>query len=268
MRQSALSIVAGVIIACSAAGTEPAYSETAKPASADTLTIGAAHTLKGTLQGLVPIFEQEYGVRVNVIYGASHTLRRQIEHGNTVNAIDLFLPDVLEELEQLQKKGLTLTEHVHLYAQSPLVLVMASSPNASIPSWVSLGGNRPVRIGVGDPRTSFGRITARALFKNGSRFAKSSFRHAIHTDDIVNLVDSGAVDVGVVYRADAIRNGQVRIVDEQPTGDELPVRFAGSVIRTCGPHACAIANQFMAFLQTPRIQMLLLKYGFEPLSSM
>src|SRR6185436_136251 len=74
-------------------------------AQAESLTVGAAPSLKAAFQEIVPMFESEYGATVRVVYGPSQTLRRQIENGAP---IDVFLPASFEELERLQKKGLTL----------------------------------------------------------------------------------------------------------------------------------------------------------------
>jgi ABC-type molybdate transport system, periplasmic component len=49
---------------------------TQDPVQAETLTVAAAHSLKGAFQNIVPMFEEEYGVTVQVVYGPSQTLRR------------------------------------------------------------------------------------------------------------------------------------------------------------------------------------------------
>ena len=98
---------------------------------AEALTVAAAHSLKGAFQDIVPMFQEEYGVTVQVVYGPSQTLRRQIEQGAP---IDVFLPESFEEVEKLQKKGLTLNGGPRIFAQTSLVLVMsAASPAARSP---------------------------------------------------------------------------------------------------------------------------------------
>ena len=78
----ALASIAGVV-------------STVNPVQAETLTVAAAHSLKGAFQDIVPLFEKEYGVTVQVVYGPSQTLRRQIEKGEP---IDVFLPEGVEEV--------------------------------------------------------------------------------------------------------------------------------------------------------------------------
>jgi molybdate transport system substrate-binding protein len=73
---------------------------TAERVEAETMTIGADHSLKPAFQAIVPMFEKEYGATVHVVYGPSKTLRRQIENGAP---IDVFFAAV-EEVEKLEWK--------------------------------------------------------------------------------------------------------------------------------------------------------------------
>ena len=100
---------------------------TGEPIRAETLTVGAAPSLKAAFQEIVPMFEKEHGATVRVLYGPSQTLRRQIEKGAP---IDVFLPAAVEEVEKLHAKGLTLNGAPRIYAQTSLVLVMSAASRA------------------------------------------------------------------------------------------------------------------------------------------
>lgn len=232
------------------------------PAQAETLTIGAAHSLKPAFQEIVPMFEKEYGAKVSVVYGPSHTLRRQIEKGAE---IDVFLPEAVEEVERLHKKGLTLNGGPRIYAQTSLVLVMSSASKATSISFHEVLPNGATRIAVADPRVStLGDITARAFTKLDPAYkTRSQVLHGQHSDEIVNLVQTGKADVGIVYRADAINSGEVRIIDEAPTGISTPVQLGEALVWTCRKASLGVAEEFLDFMMSPRIQKLLLKYGFD-----
>ncbi len=230
---------------------------------AEPLTVGAGPSLQAALQKLIPMFEQEYGATVHVLYGPSGELRRQIEQGAP---IDVFLPGAAEEVEILRKKGLTLGEP-RIYAQTPLVLVMsAASPAASI-SFHDVLPNGASRIAVADPKTSaLGKITARALAKLDQAYTTHlRLLYAQHTGDILHLLHTGAADAGIVYRADALNGGELRLVQVVP-GDTM-VRFGAAVVWTCRKASLPVAQKFLDFIESTRIQKLLLHYGFEPVSS-
>lgn len=248
------------------ATVDSAEAETVEDARADTLTIGAAHSLKAALQAILPIFEREYGAKVRVVYGPSQILRQQIEKGRP---IDVFLPGAAEEVQKLQKKGLTLNGGPRIYAQTSLVLVMSTTSPATAISFHDVLPNRALRIAVADPKTSaLGPITTRALAKLDPAL-KNRLRllYAQHSEDIVNLVRTGKADAGIVYRVDAINGGQVRIIDEAPGGAQTLVQLGQAVVWTCRNASLNVAEQFVDFIMSTRIQKLLPHYGLEPVIS-
>lgn len=236
------------------------------PVQAEALTIGAAPSLRTTLQEIVPMFEKEYGADVEIVYGPSQTLRRQIEKGAP---IDLFLPASAEEVEKLHSKGLTLNGGPRIYAETSLVLVMSATSRVMPISFNEALPNGATRIALGDPKiSSLGEITARALTKFDPAY-KSGFKllPAQHAEDIVNLIHTGKADMGIIYRVDAINSPHVRIIDETPAGTHTPVRLGQAVVWTCRKASLKVAEEFFDFIMSSRIQKLLLKYGFVSVSS-
>jgi molybdate transport system substrate-binding protein len=236
---------------------------TGEHVQAANLTIGAAHSLKPAFEEIVPMFEKEYGATVQIVYGPSQTLRRQIEKGAP---IDVFLPEAVEEVEKLHKKGLTLNGGPRIYAQTSLVLVMSATSQATSISFRDVLPNRATRIALGVPITSaLGQNTAWAFTKLDSAYKnRSQILYGQHSGEIMNLVHTGKADVGVVYRVDAINNGQVRIIDEIPTESYTAVQFGEALVSTCREASLGVAEEFLDFMMSPRIQRLLLKYGFDP----
>ncbi|MGC3976573.1 MAG: substrate-binding domain-containing protein [Nitrospira sp.] len=114
-----------------------------------------------------------------------------------------------------------------------------------------------------------GPITARALRAVDPSY-KDRFRliSATHHDEVIDMIRREEAEMGLVYRVDAINNsGQVRIIDEMPGGAYTPVRFGQAIAWTCRDESRVAAEQFTEFFMSPRIQKLLLKYGFEPATS-
>jgi molybdate transport system substrate-binding protein len=236
---------------------------TGEAVQAETLTVGAAPSLKAALHQILPMFESEYGAKVTLVYGPSQTLRRQIEKGAP---IDVFLPAAIEEVEKLHQKGLTLKGGVRIYAQTSLVLVMSAASLATSVSFREVLPNGGTRIALGDPKTSsLGDITARALTKLDPAYKhRSHLLYAQHAEEIVNLLHTAEADVGIVYRVDAINSGHVRIIDEAPAGTHTPVQFGGAIVWTSRNASLPVAEAFLDFMTSPRIQKLLIQYGFDP----
>ena len=146
---------------------------------------------------------------------------------------------------------------------------MATASQATSVSFRDVLPNRAIRIAVVDPKTSaLGEITARSLTQFDPAYRnRSRILHAQHSDDVVNLVGTGQAEVGIVYRVDAINSGQVRIIDEAPTGRYTPVQFGQAIVWTCRNASLPIAEEFFNFIMSPRVQKLLLKYGFDSVPS-
>lgn len=254
-----LSMTVGILCGISAAILTGGY------AHAVTLTVGAPPSLRTALTEILPMFEREYGVPVEVVYSPSRTLSRQIEQGAP---IDVFLAAGTVEVDSLHKKGLTLNGEPRIYAQTSLVLVMSANSLATLVSFHDALPDHTTRIALGDPRTSsLGDITARALTKHHLTYQTGPhILHAPHSEDIMSLIHAGKADVGLVYRIDAINGGQVRISDEAPIGTYVPVQFGHAVVSTCRENVRGAAKQFSDFLMSSRIQKLLVNYGFDPVS--
>ena len=244
-----------------ALGALAAIAVTCEPVLAERLTVGAPPSLRPALTDILPMFEREHDVAVHVVYTPSKTLMREIENGAPV---DVFLSAGLDEVEHLYKKGLTLNGKPRVYAQTSLVLVMSSDSLASLISFPEALQTPTIHIALGDPQTSsLGVITAKALTKLTAYKTLPNIHYAPHSEDIIHLVRTGKADVGLVYRVDTINSGQVRISDDSPLGTYLPIQFGQAVVSTCRPALRSAAEEFSNFLMTPRIQKLLIKYGFD-----
>jgi molybdate transport system substrate-binding protein len=232
------------------------------PSYAEPLTVGAPPSLRAAFREIVPLFEQEYRTAVNLVYTPSKTLLKQIEKGAS---IDVFISAGLEEVESLHKKGLTLNGPARIVALTSLVLVMAADSPATFVSFDDALANHTTRIALGNPEVSYlGEVTARALSKAHANYkSRTHVLYAAHTEDIVELIRSRKADVGLVYRANVINNGEVRISDETPLGADVQITFGQAVVSTCRASLRSAAEQFSDFLMTPRVLRLLEKYGFD-----
>ena len=235
---------------------------TSESAHADTLTVGAPPSLRAAFSEILPMFEREYGAEVNVVYAPSKTLLYQVEQGAS---IDVFLSAGVSEVEHLHKKGMTLNGRPRIYAHTSIVLVMATDSPAMFISLHDALSNQSTRIALGDAKvSSLGDITAQALTQLYPRYKRRPHvLYASHSEDIINLIARGKADVGVIYRVDSISSAQVRISDDAPFGTYVPIGFAQAVVSTCRASLRSVAEQFSDFLMTPRIQLLLVKYGFD-----
>ena len=160
-------------------------------AQPETLTIAAANSLKEALGKVLPLFEAQHReINVRVIYGPSQTLRNQIEQGAPV---DVFLPSLFEEIEQLEKKGLVIQGTKRAYAGTSLVLITGTALPAPVGSIHDLQSMPVRRLAVGDPKTSsVGKVAAQFLkYSNLEPRLKSQYVFGEHSRAVLDLVAKG-----------------------------------------------------------------------------
>jgi molybdate transport system substrate-binding protein len=260
MNRQSVYILMFLIVTISVWATQPVYAD-----HPQTLTIAAANSLKDALRTVLPIFEKEQGnVEVRVVWGPSQTLRDQIQQGAP---IDVFLPSSIEEIDVLEKKGLTLPGTKHVYAKTALVLITQSALPTKVASLNDLSHPEVRRIALGNPKTSsVGKFAAEAL-KNTrlDDSLKPRYVYGEHSGAVLDLVAAGEAEVGLVYRTDAIRNKKVQILMELSPESHAPIVYAlGTVWTSKHP---SLAQRFHEFIISPAIQDILKSYGFDRTSS-
>jgi molybdate transport system substrate-binding protein len=236
---------------------------TAKPVQAapETLTIAAANSLRDAFRQILPLFEaHDKDINVRVIYGPSQTLSKQIEEGAP---IDVFLPSLVEEIEQLEKKGLVIQGTRRVYAGTSLVLIAGTELPAPVASVQDLRTALIRYIAIGDPKTSsVGKVAAQFLkYSKLDSQLKAQFVYGEHSRAVLDLVAKGEADIGIVYRTDAIANRKVRIFDTAPEGSHTPIRYGVAAVWTA--KNISGAGDFINFLATPQVQALLQEHGFD-----
>lgn len=233
-------------------------------AQPETITIAAANSLKDALRKILPLFETEHrNINVRVIYGPSQTLRSQIEQGAPV---DIYLPSLFEEIDQLEAKGLIIQGTKRAFAATSLVLITGTALPAPISTIQDLQTIPVRRIAVGDPKTSsVGKVSAQFLkYSKLEPKLKSQYVLGEHSRAVLDLVAKGEAEIGVVYRTDAISNPGVRILDTAPVGSHTPVRYGVAAAWTA--QNITAAGDFIEFLLSPAIQTHLQEFGFDRVS--
>jgi molybdate transport system substrate-binding protein len=230
-------------------------------AQPETLTIAAANSLRDALRKLLPAFESQHPeVSVRVIYGPSQTLRKQIEEGAPV---DVYLPSLSEEIDQLSKKGLIIDGTKRIYAGTSLVVITGPVLPAPVRSIEDLHSIPVRRIAVGDPKTSsVGKVAAQFLkFSKLDPKLKSQYVYGEHSRAVLDLVSKGEAEIGVVYRTDAVTDSHVRILDTAPAESHAPIQYGVAIVWTA--RNITAAGDFIEFLLSSGTQDELKKYGFD-----
>ncbi|WP_026881942.1 molybdate ABC transporter substrate-binding protein [Clostridium akagii] len=241
------------------AKTSSAPAPKAKPV---TLTISAAASLTESMGEIKTLYKKEKpNVTINYNFGSSGALQQQIEQG--ANA-DLFFSAATKQMTELQKKGLILDKtNVNLLGNT-VVLITKKDSTLDINNFKDLSDDKIKKIALGEPKTVPVGQYSEEIFTSLGILDKVKTK-AIYGSDVKQVlawVESGNVDVGVVYGTDAKSSKKVKVIAvANKSLYKTPVVYPVAVIKAS--KNVTDTKAFLKFLSTAQAKKIFIKYGFN-----
>ena len=233
-------------------GTAASLFACARPV-ASPLILFAAASLVDAIGEILPLFQAAGGPEVRPVFAGSGELARQIQAGAPADVV-ILADDVW--ITRLSGTGAVRPESVAPLLTNGLVVIA--------PAGRSRGGQPPApfawtgRIAIGDPdsvpagRYARQTLTALGLWETlEPRLVLAGDVRAVRA-----FVARGEVDLGIVYRSDALGFDAVRVVhvpDRQPG-----IVYPAALTTTAAPGAA----ELMAFLRGPEATAVFARLGF------
>jgi molybdate transport system substrate-binding protein len=226
-------------------------------------TIAAAANLNFALTEIAKQFESSQGTRVELVFGSSGTLTRQIQDGAP---FEMFLAADEEFPEQLAAAGLTRDGGV-VYAVGRLVIFAPTGSPLTVDDRLD-GLARLAREGgvgrfaIANPDVApYGRAAEAALRVHGLWDALRP--HLVLGDSITQAAQfattgnavGGLIAYSLVLSPEFANRGTYAVI---PEADHQPLRQRMVLMKQAGP----VATHFYAFLRTETARATLRKYGF------
>ncbi|MCA0400338.1 MAG: molybdate ABC transporter substrate-binding protein [Proteobacteria bacterium] len=238
--------------------TQPLRAQEPQP-----LTIFAAASLREWLDGLATSWTAGGRPAPRLVYGASGTLARQIEHGAPA---DVFLSADQAWMDYLVEKVRIPRENRRIIAGNRLVVV-ASLDSRRVIDFAAqpddLAFHVSDRIAVGDPRSVPAGAYAKEALEKLALWDKLSPR-LVMVENVrfaLAMVARGDVKTGLVYASDAAAEPKVRVIGTFPETLHKPISYhAGRLPASAHPQADA----FFAYLSSPESRAALARLGFLP----
>ena len=223
------------------------------------LTLAAAASLRQVMPAAIDAFTAETGWRsIEVTYGASGDLRRQVEGGAP---IDLVVLASAEAVDALITDGFGDPESRRVVAGNRLALV---GPPASSPLTFATLSRLPgdARLAVGDPRTVPAGQYARQALENLESWTDLEDRIVLggHVASVLAYVRRGEVDAAIVYETDVDDLVDVEVW-EVAAGDWAP---DPQVVAAVTNSDSKDAHRLLDFLTSAKGQQIFLTFGFDP----
>ena len=229
-------------------------------ASAETITVFAAASLKDALDANVKGFRAGSSDRVVVSYAASSALAKQIVAGAPA---DIFISADLEWMDYLDQRKLIKRDTRRNLLRNRLVLIAPADSKVSVEivpgfALAKLLGNGRLAMANPDavPAGKYGKAALEAL--GVWKDVQSKVASAENVSAALVLVARGEAPFGIVYRTDAAVDPKVRVVGTFPENTHPPIVYPIALTASAKPAAKA----FMDWLGKPEAREIFKKFGF------
>ena len=193
------------------------------------IVVSAAASLKNCLEEILPEYEKLSGDKVLLNLGGSGTLRTQFENGVPV---DLFISADQKNIKILMDKDIVKKENSYDFLSNSLILVKSPYSKSNINSIEGLK-NSDIYLVIGNPDTApVGNYTLTAL-KNLEILDKLNREKLVYAKDVsavVQYVEMGEADFGVIYNSDRNRMKNPIVVEEFPENSYDKVIYSVAIL--------------------------------------
>ena len=228
--------------------------------SGEELVIFGAMSLTDALTEVSQRFGTAQNVKVYCNFAGSSTLQRQIEKGAPA---DVFISASPKQIDALQQKGFLYEGSRRAILNNRLVLIAPVDSSLSMTDVGMLPQDSIRRIAIGEPNSVPAGIYGREALTHLGVWDAVQPKLIPSTDvrSTLAYVESGEVDVGVVYQTDARFSKKVRIIYQFPDSSHSPIVYPAAVLRDTGSKI--LAQAFLDYLQTAEVTAIFEKYGFS-----
>ena len=249
-----MAIVLSAAVRCAAA------------ADAADVCVSAAVSLKEAMTDVAQRYEHDTAKHVRLNFGATGQLLAQIREGAP---IDLFIAASDDQMEQAAKAELIDPATRVIVASNRLVLIVPTSAKDSPQGFNDLASPKLNRLAIGQPKiVPAGQYAMQVLKKLDLESPlKDRLVFGSSVRQVLDYVERGEVDAGVVYATDAELAGErkVRVVAVAQEKWHDPIHYVAAIVRATKHDAAA--DEFLRYLREDAAQSLLAKRGFTPLAA-
>ena len=228
--------------------------------SSEELVIFGAMSLTDALTEVSQRFGTVQNVKVYCNFAGSSTLQRQIEKGAPA---DVFISASPKQIDALQGEGLLYEDSRRVILSNRLVLVAPVNSPLAMTNVQPLAQDAIRRIAIGEPNSVPAGIYGREALTHLGVWSiiQPKLIPSADVRSTLAYVESGEVDVGIVYQTDAGLSKKVRIIYQFPDSSHSPIVYPAAVLRNTGHKV--LAQAFLDYLQTAEVAAIFEKYGFS-----
>lgn len=226
-----------------------------------TLTVSAAASLQGALDAIALQFTTAHpAIAIDYNFASSGALQRQIEQGAPA---DIFLSAATNQMDALSNKGLIKPDSRQDLVANRLVIIAPRASTLAITDVAQLKEVSINKVAVGEFRSVPAGQYAEQVFQRLDLLDsfQSKFIFGNNVRSVLAAVDSGNVELGIVYATDATLSERVKVLTTVPETFHQPIVYPIGIVETTA-HLEA-AKTFIDFLTTESAQTIFTEFGFS-----
>lgn len=230
----------------------------ALPIQSAEIRVFAAGSLTESLKEIAAAYQKQTGDKILFNFAASGPLARQIAESAPA---DMFFSADEAKMDGLAKQGL-LVQGTRRSQLSNLLVLITATDSTAIHSPADLTNAAIQRIALGETRSVPAGTYAKAwLEKSGLwRAVESKAVPCESVRVVLAAVESGNVEVGIVYKTDAAISRKVKVVFEVPAGDGPHISYPVALLKSApSPDA---AKRLLAYLAGDEAGAVFTRHGF------
>ncbi|RFC33936.1 MAG: molybdate transport system substrate-binding protein, partial [Candidatus Nitrotoga sp. SPKER] len=229
-------------------------------ATAETITIVAASSIKFAMTNIVDKFNAEHrNDEVKTIYGASGKFTSQIQNGAP---FDMFFAADTNFPQILKKEGLTSSDPV-IYAIGRLV-IWSSTTDATKLTLQKLSDSTIRKLAIANPELAPYGMRAKEAMKAAGVWEKIQDKLVFgeNVEHTAQMVSTGAADAGLIPLSLALNPAMVKQGGYSLIDDSLHDPLAQAFVITKRAKDSTLARRFAAYFQTSEAHKIMERYGF------
>jgi len=231
-----------------------------KPASVE-LNVCAGVGLTDVLTEINELYMKEINnVTIVANFAAAGTLQQQIEQGAPA---DVFFSPGAKQMDALQNGGLIINETRQNLLNNKIVLVVPNDSTLNISDFMDLLNGDVKQIAIGDPEfVPAGTYGMQTLdFFGITEQLQPKLILCNDVRQVLNYVESGNVNAGIVYATDAAITDKVKVVADAPDEVNSKIFFTIAIIKAT--KNVETAKAYINFLFGSEAKGVFEKYGFK-----
>jgi molybdate transport system substrate-binding protein len=223
------------------------------------VTVFAAASLTDALKETATAYQKQSDDKISFNFGASSLLERQIEEGAPA---DVFFSADEAKMDTLAAKDLIMKETRKSRLSNSLVIVTSADSELKITSPADLTNPKIRRIALADPKAVPAGVYSKTFLEKEKLWLDVESK-VVPVDNVraaLAAVESGNIEVGMVFKTDAAISKKVKVAYEVPASAGLKISYPMAVTKNA--KQVESAKKFVEYLASDDAAKIFEKYGF------